>query len=468
MFQKGEKKNEIENRTNFPKQKSNKTQNLNKHNTEIKNTIISQNFNNNEGKIGTDLKKSNKEFKNNIKEGNIINNKPNQQIHNQNFNNNNNNDLNMKSSFSFTQFKEAPLISLKNVGNSTYMSADVRLLSNIKSIVKYFMNEIKNIKLKAKNMPLSYNFTILIYNLYNQDNLHKEYSLENFHKTSLELNPIFKGNSTKNAIDFFIFILNYLNNEDKIFLNQKNIKDNKANIQEQISDFNKYFHYLKKYENSIIFNTFGWINKKRKKCNNCSNEKIIYQHYFTFDLDIKKAVNDSIMNNKTQLCIYDCIKYATQKETLYNIFCEKCDDKCVFESESSIVVSPNYFAFLLRLNDDNFETINKLKEYFNGIKIEEYLNLNDIIKVSNSINIADAEKKINVNFILAGMVIYIYNKGTNNIEYKAYCCSPVDKNWYKYENEENYQISKIDKSELFNSTNLFPVILIYKTNNKDK
>ena len=440
---------------NYPKES------ITKYNTNIlkeqAKTEKNEKKNNTEKKINIEKESSNKKFENNnanILNNNNININFNQQIPSQKLNNNNNS-LNMNSSLIIRQYKNQPTVALKNVGNSTYMSAVLRILSNIRNIVNYYMSKKDIIKEKIQDIPLSYAFSRLLLHLYPKDDLEKEYSLEIFHNISINLNPIFKGNSTKNAIDYLVFVLNYLHKEDKIFKNQSNINDNKNNMQLQIKDLNSYFNYLKTYENSIIFNILGWINKKLKKCNSCSDVKTTYQYYFTFDLDIKKAVNNSIMNNKNHLCIYDCILYATQKETLYNLFCEKCNDKCVFESESSIYSCPNYFVFLLRLNDDNFETINKIKEYFNGIKIEENLNLNDIIKEKN------IQKK---NYSLIGMVTYCFDNinGINNIEYKAYCRSHIDNNWYKYENDEKYKISQIDKSELFDSTNLFPVILIYR------
>ena len=408
-----------------------------------------------------DLENETKEDNNNNSNNNNSNNnnnkdnKDNQQSQRQNENNNNNHDLDMVSSFSFSQLKKASLVALENVGNSTYMSAVARILSNIKSIVKHYLKEKDNIKTKVQDMPLSYAFSRLIFHLYPypQDDLKKTYSIKSFHKISLYLNPIFRGNSTKNAIDFINFLLVYLHEEDKNFLNEKNIKDNKDNAQEINSDLNSYFHFLEKNNNSIIFNTFGWINKKNKKCQRCSEEKITYQNYFTFDLDIKNAVNDCTPKGPP-LNIYECIQYATKKKTFENKYCESCKEKQVLESENSIVISPNYFIFILRLNDDGFKTINKLESKFGGISIEEKLMLSDIIKDQN----------INNNYKLVGMVVYYFNivNGQNIIEYKTYCSSPIDNKWYKYDNDEKYNISKINLNEILKPSKSYPVILIYK------
>lgn len=64
-------------------------------------------------------------------------------------------------------------------------------------------------------MPMSYAFSRLIFHLYpfTQDDLKKSYSLKSFHQISIYLNPIFKGTSTKNSIDFMIYALERLHNE---------------------------------------------------------------------------------------------------------------------------------------------------------------------------------------------------------------------------------------------------------------
>ena len=47
--------------------------------------------------------------------------------------------------------------------------------------------------------------------------------------------------------------------------------------------------------------------------------------------------------------------------------------------------------------------------------------------------------------------------------YIAYCCNPIDQNWYKYEGNK---ISKVELAEILNikDGNLLPVILFYRNN----
>ena len=80
-------------------------------------------------------------------------------------------------------------------------------------------------------------------------------------------------------------------------------------------------------------------------------------------------------------------------------------------------------------------------------KIDPSFNLNDVIK----------DYAMNNNYVLIGMVVY--ELCNNNIEYKAYCLSFFDNNWYKYEKEE---FSKDNIVPLLNSKDLNPVILFYR------
>ena len=262
--------------------------------------------------------------------------------------------------------------------------------------------------------------------MYPQNSLENSYSLQSFHKVVIYLNPIYKGHSTKNAVNFLIFLLDYLHKEDLSF---RNINNKEKNEIQSNTNFDDYIVYLKNNEDSIIFSSFGYINEKEKICINCRETNITYQNYFTYDLDIQR--ND--------------------KENLYNVYCEKCKQKSNFESKSFIRSSPNYFIFLLRL--DEISNIKKLVEHQIKIKIDEQIDISEFIKGNQP----------NVQYNLRGFVVVNYKSNIEK-EYKAFCCSPIDQKWYMYENDGK-SIIKIEKNDYLNSNNLFPVILLYKINN---
>lgn len=353
-------------------------------------------------------------------------------------------ELNTSFSFSFNQYTKPSLVVLENVGNSTYMSCVLQCLANIKSIAKYYLKELDTIKKKLIEMPLSYAFSRTIFHLYPypQNTLQKSYYLSSFYKMTLLLNPFYQGQSTKNAVDFLVFLLETLHNEDKQLQKYQNNNEKCNN-----KDFKEYIKYLSKNENSIIFTDFGWVSQKIRKCDMCNSEAINYQQYFTFDLDIDKSLNNANLNSQNKLSIYDCIKCQNEKDKKYNVHCKNCQKKTNFDEENLISVSPNYFIFILRLEEKiNMKENNRINI---GIKIciDEELNLNNLIKENFN--------NISPNYTLVGIIVYDFG----NKDYKAYCLNAIDKKWYKYEKDK---IIKIKKEIEFNLDELMPVILFYK------
>ena len=357
------------------------------------------------------------------------------------------NELNNNPSFSLSEYKKPCLVSIENIGNSSYMSAILRILSSIKYLVKYYLIELNNINNYLLEIPISYAFSRIIFHLYPfpQDSLKKSISLDNFYRTTLLINPTFKGTSTKNGIDFLNFLLDTLHNDDKFFRNKNNNINNNNQINNQ--SFKEYVLYLEEKEKSIIFDNFAWISQKIRKCTICEEEKTTYQYYFTYDLNILNSLEKIVMDsNKKDINIYDCINEQSNKKRLHNVYCYNCKIKTIFEEENSIYTPPKYFIFLLRVNED--EALNKIKENDKKIRIDENLCLKKLIK---------AQQKKEYEYRPIGKVDYNFK----NKEYISSCCDLIDNKWYKYENNQN-KISKIQFTELYNNFDILPVIVLYK------
>lgn len=342
-------------------------------------------------------------------------------------------------------FTNPPLIVLKNNGNTTYINCSIQCLANFKNISDYYLKNLKSFKTDEYNMTVTYHLSQIFSHLFPlQEHPQNPYSLKPFHEFIIKINPIFKGKSTKNINDFFIFLLDILHKEDKTIL-QKNINNNIDEIDSH--NFNKYLKYLKYHENSIIFQKFSWINKKVDVCWGCRNEEIKYQYYFTYDLDFENAFNKTIMNNKNEVSILDCIKYASEKKKIYNTFCSKCNKKNIFDRTSSIFLSQSVLVLLLRgMEDKNM--------------IKKIINENIIIKINQNLDLSKFIEYKDVsffNYTLHGVIFYDSEK----LEYLAYCINKIDERWYKYTNGE------INPCELNNFIDVFdfktfPVLLLYR------
>ena len=347
---------------------------------------------------------------------------------------------------SFKRYKKHPMVTLDNVEKSDYMNAIVQGLANIKSIIIYYLQKIDVFKEKVEDIPLSYSFSRIIFHLwpYPQDSLDKSFSLSSFYKTVTYLNPIYK--SLNNPVDFIVFLLDALHNEDKI-INENNKKEQ---MNEEINKKLKHFlKFLMDNENSIILKTFCWINQKVKHCNECNTHSVMYQKFFTFDLNLEDVLNEVEYANKNQITIHDCINFHKKQKRLFNTYCSSCHKKTnIIDLDSTIIIYPEVFVFLIRMDDNN---IVKMKENNKEIVIDENIVF---------IDINNQKKRYN----LLGLIVHDFEndeKKIKNSKYKAYYYSPVDKHLFAYTNNT---ISKKDKKVLLNlkKYNMYPTVLWYE------
>ena len=333
---------------------------------------------------------------------------------------------------------------LENNGNTTYIITIIRCLTNIKGFNNYYLKYKETFKKVNANLPISYALSRIIVHLFpnQKKTFPKNYSIKTFHDIIIYLNPIFKGQSTKNAIDFLIYMIGEMHEEYKIFLNKSQIENSQKEI--ACHNFDNFINYLNKNEYSNIHNQFAWINKKAITCWECSKEIITFKDFFTYDLEFEEALNKTILNDKNEISINDCINYASEEKNIFNIFCNNCNRRTNFIRKSTIYTSQNNLIFLIR-DMEKKEVINDIKSYQIKIKINENLNLFDNAKNKNSF------------YSLNGLILY----DTQKLEYIAYSISPIDNKWYKYSKDN---IISVDIKDFINEYDfqLFPVIIFYR------
>lgn len=367
--------------------------------------------------------------------------------------NKNGNQRNVKtasSEFHLFNFTTPPKIPLINIGNTSFINVTFQNLANIKYILISYLGNKQIIETYAPKMELSYSFTKLLSHLYPCSKRFNKgpYSLEEIYRIIIKLNPSFKGKSTKNVTDFLLYFLDSLHNEDKncFPVSRGLINFNDDRKREDFKNFEDYSNFLRENgdSNTQIFKIFYWINKKYEECLDCGTQNRNYQYFFTYDLDFEKAFNNTIMNYKNEISIYDCVKFVSEKQNIYNVFCQKCQKKTIFNKISKIYKSSKILILLLRGIENTEITNNKIK-----IHINRYLDLSDLIESENSY------KK----YSLYGIIFY----DSVNSEYISYSMSPIDQKWYQYIKEE------IRPAELKNIINIkdykiYPVILFYQHN----
>ena len=251
------------------------------------------------------------------------------------------------------------------------------------------------------------------------------------------LNIVYKTKKKRNPNDLISFILNTLHNE----LNQ--LKNNNIiNPNNRYDKNNVVYCGYQNFSNnnsSIISNILNWFELKEIKCNICQNNIYYFNSFNTFQLDILGAYK--FKNNI--LTINDCLNYYST-EKIQNLFCQNCNSYTQMSNYSKIFCCPNSFIF--SLDRQNLEqTLLKIP-----FLIEENIDLSQYVENQSSPK----------NYQLAGIVSYDLYKN----QYVCFCISPVDKQWYLYNDieVEQCQIGNILQSHN-NNNHYFPCILFYNS-----
>ena len=377
-----------------------------------------------------------------------------------------------KTKFSYNDFTKAPTTYIyklcENSKTMTYITTVIHCLANIPPLAKYFL---KNKKSFVKNMfkcPFNYYFSRFISNIYSypeeQDKqFYQKFFIDEFRNFVVKKNKMFQGNSTKDAEKFLIFFLQRLHEELNQFKNTKN-KDIEKN-----SNFKEYYRELLEKNNSIIFDCFNWIQKKKIICT-VNHSFIEFQNFFTYQLDIKRYIDKSKNIIDNTIKISDLVKFDLTLAPLYNINCIICKKKIKDDVTNFISISPNYFIFLTGLRNDN-ETLQKFTSKNMNDSKEKYkfvidieINLEDIIPNKSddytpdlSYTIQNSHKK----YQLDALIGYNFDEqAANKISYIAYFRSHIDNSWYLYSYAEFKKIDETIVQKTFQDS-LLPSILIY-------
>ena len=385
-------------------------------------------------------------------------------------NNNNENVEQQKNLVSLSRYKKAPLVALENVGNSSYMNSVLQCLGNIRSIIKYYLSKNNDIKKKIQELPISYGFSRIIFQLYPfpEDSLSKSFSLKTFQRSIAYYNRCFKGEESKSAIDFLIYLLENLHKEDKLFRSQK--QDNSEKTQNGNKPVNKsfkeYLQYLIDNEKSIISDNFCWINQKINKCQLCNTENISYQNFLSFELDLEDAIDNmppkENQKSNREISIMKCIQNQLKTKVI-KMYCKKCKQKCDFQIKKSISFTPEVFILLNGVKDPEqvIEKMNKEEIDFGLSDDNVYtLDFSQIIKDANSNKIYSLQAVVCSQRITSEAV-----EKVEKIKYVAFCKSPIDSKWYRYEDNTISPITEVQLPIFI--IELFPEIFFYKQEKKE-
>ena len=367
-------------------------------------------------------------------------------------------------------YQRPPLIGLQNIGATCFMNSTLQCLSQTKGLTNYFLKDsnISHIinnniaRLNPREYQLAPVYHELIQNLWRLDG-QKYYAPYNFMKRVNDMNPLFKKGEAGDAKDFIIFVLEQMHKELNKSLKIKKI--NEGATLNQYDKNNTLMNFFNEFtENtSIISDLFFGFNETTNICLYCKNyyrgvNYPICYNYGIFNVlifpleEVKNMKNNNMMMNLNNFYqgpsnvvnIDDCFIY-NQKTDLFTgenkNYCNLCKQLAESHYTSKIYVSPNILILILNRGKNN---IYKVKMDFRiTIDITSYVIQKD---------------KPRIMYNLYGVITHLGESGPN-AHFVATCKSPVDGNWYRYNDAKVDPIVDFNR-DVYNFGN--PYILFYE------
>ena len=342
------------------------------------------------------------------------------------------------------KYKKVSKTGLKNLGDSSYLNAVLQSFGQVRHFASYFLNpkyELKGTIIASK--PLSYATQRLFKHLYPypESNTIEIYSPDSYLKIlSILKTPYGKQRCNPNDLINFIFYtlhdeLNSKKNNDQIIKMPYNYYFSVDNvIQNGINNFTN-------NNKSKISDVVSWFQLNESNCKNCGKSTFNLNYFNTYDLDIKNTYKHSLKSENNYLRIDDCLSYGAKPKE-YNSYCYNCKIRTIKYKQTHIYSPPNVFIFLLDRGIDFDKNTTHIP-----FKVEEKIDLSNYIIKQNT------PKK----YRLTGIVSF----NLQEQKYVSYCQSPIDNNWYWYNDEK---VNLVFCEDILNNKNDndIPCILYYK------
>ena len=367
---------------------------------------------------------------------------------------------------------------LNNIGATCFMNATLQCLSQTKALTNYFLNEKNRNKIINNNIALKNKYELQLCPVYYEliqklweENGPKSISPNNFMNIIEKMNPLFKKGQAGDSKDFIIYILEQLHKELKKAVSSAN-NNNVNKPLDQYNKYNAFMHFFEEFskECSIISDIFFGFTETTNICLNCKNNynskgldnPICYNYgifnCLIFPLEEVKNMKNANLNNyvnyiqvnqNNSVSLNDCFLY-NEKGELFNgqnkNYCNMCKQLGESLYTSRIYSSPNVLVLILNRGKNNVYNVK--------------LNFSETIDISQFVIERDKPKMI---YNLYGVITHIGESGPN-AHFVASCKSPIDNNWYRFNDAIVNPIENFQKDVLEFGT---PYILFYLKNNNN-
>ena len=319
------------------------------------------------------------------------------------------------------------------------MNATLQCLCHIDSLKDYFNENINNIN---QSTPLTKQFLEVITNLWKPTTL-SSYAPHNFKNQISIMNPLFKGIQANDSKDLILFIFETIHNE----LNnpsQNTTPINYNNIPKELVAFRQNY-YSQNY--SIISKTFYYEQSNVMKCASCGFETLNFNimNCLIFPLEkVRLYMEKQKLQGFRAVTLNNCFEQFEQPELLSGanqIYCNNCHQNTNGYSYNKIYNTPEVLTIIL--NRGKGIQFNVIFNFPMNMNIQGYI----------------ADKTCYSNYELIGVLTHHGPSGMAG-HFVAYCKSPIDGNWYFY--NDSIVTKCGDKVEEEMLSNGIPYILFYQ------
>jgi ubiquitin C-terminal hydrolase len=278
------------------------------------------------------------------------------------------------------------------------------------------------------------------------------------------MNPLFKLGEAGDSKDFIIFILEQIHRELKKRLNINNKPLDPLNQYDKANSFDHFFNEFKS-DVSIISDVFYGIHETTNVCLNCKanynsrnqNNPICYNYgifnCLIFPLEEVKNMklknnmnqgnNQASMNSNNVVNIYDCFDYY-QKSDLFTgdnkNYCNICKQTWDSNYITKIYSAPSTLILILNRGKNNCYDVK--------LNFTETIDITDFVTMKSS--------KLIYN--LYGVITH-YGESGPSAHFLAFCKSPINNKWYRYNDAMVTIVNNLQKDVIEFGN---PYILFYK------
>ena len=338
------------------------------------------------------------------------------------------------------------------------MNATIQCLCHINYLKDYFLNkDLITEATKNKNCPLTLSFYNLINNLWKlpKDNNNKKYfKPTEFKNTISKMNDLFKGVAANDSKDLILFIYETIHEE----LNKQNPSFVNFNLNNCFNDY-ELMNFRNSYysiNSSIFIDTFYFEQQSFLQCVSCQFTKISYNitNIIIFPLEkVREYVYQSSNGQINNVTLDNCFMHYYTGERLSGanqIYCNNCKNLADAIIVNKIFTSPEVLTIILNRG--------KGLEFKVAFSFQYYIDINNYI--------VDKSSGKNNTYELIGILCHFGPSGMSG-HFIAYCKSPIDNNWYCYNDATVVQCKGLPDISTNANVDGIPYVLYYQRINNN-